>query len=368
MRYYTKKHKNTCGVDLHSNNAYLCVLNELGEKVKHKRVNNSEAELDKELIGYEDLVLSVESTYNWYWLGDYCHKRGIKFVLGHALYMKAINAGKTKNDRIDSEKIARLTQAQLLPEAYAYPEELRKVRDLLRRRLYYVRARAALKGHIKIVAHQYNYPLKALIGHSSRSHNKILECFKDEVVREAVANDLLGVMHLSALIKRIEKYVVGQVAKQRGTEYELLKTMTGVGPIIAMTVIYEIDSVERFGRCQDFMSYARLVRSSKTSNDKKVGKGGSKIGNPFLKWAFSELAVHIIRDEKVAVYLELLKLRYGKAGAWSRVTQKSARTVYYMLKNKQPFSLKHFLQDSKIVLESSCSLEPNTKEATMVID
>lgn len=369
MRYYTKIHKNTCGVDLHSNNSYLCLIDETGEKRIHKRIRNDEKELDRELEKYkEDLVIVVESTYNWYWLGEYCQKRGIKFLIGHAQYIKAIDGDKKKNDRVDSEKLAKLARAQLIPEAYANIGNNRYTRDILRRRLYYVRLRAALKGHVKIVAQQYNYKLEGLVGTSSRNHQSILSCFLNETVREEVACDLISVVSLSAIIKRLEKYAVKQVEKQYTKNYELLQTIPGVGPIIAMTLLYEMDGIKRFKRCQDFMSYARLVKCKRTTSQKVVGKSCGKIGNPYLKWAFSELAVHIIKNEKVAVYHELLKLKYGKAGAWSRLSKKSARTVYYMLKTQQPFSLKYFLQDSKIALESDFSLEPSTKEVAMVID
>ena len=75
----------------------------------------------------------------WYWLADLCATEKIPFVLGHALYMKAIHGGKTKNDKIDADKIARLLRGGNLPIAYVYPKGLRETRDLLRRRMYLVR-------------------------------------------------------------------------------------------------------------------------------------------------------------------------------------------------------------------------------------
>ena len=56
-----------------------------------------------------EITVSVECTYPWYWVADLCHEQKIPFALGHALYMKAIHGAKVKNDRIDSQKIARLT-------------------------------------------------------------------------------------------------------------------------------------------------------------------------------------------------------------------------------------------------------------------
>ena len=90
----------------------------------------------------EDVVVAVECMFTWYWLADLCAQQGIPFVLGHALYMKAIHGGKAKNDKIDSHKIAVLLRGGMIPVAYVYPPQMRSTRDLLRRRSYLMRKRA----------------------------------------------------------------------------------------------------------------------------------------------------------------------------------------------------------------------------------
>jgi transposase len=78
--------------------------------------------------------VAVECIFTWYWLADLCAQEKIPFVLGHALYMKAIHGGKAKNDKIDAHKIAVLLRGAMLPMAYVYPAVMRSTRDLLRRR------------------------------------------------------------------------------------------------------------------------------------------------------------------------------------------------------------------------------------------
>ena len=104
----------------------------------------------------DGLVVGVECMFAWYWLADLCQEQQIAFVLGHALYMKAIHGGKAKNDKIDAGKIARLLRGGTFPLAYAYPKGMRETRDLLRRRTYLVRQRAALVTHLQILNAQYN--------------------------------------------------------------------------------------------------------------------------------------------------------------------------------------------------------------------
>ncbi len=97
----------------------------------------------------EDLVVAVECMFTWYWLADLCAKENIAFVLGHALYMRAIHGGKAKNDRIDAHKIAALLKGGMIPQAYVYPPEMRATRDLMRRRSHLMRKRAELIAHIQ---------------------------------------------------------------------------------------------------------------------------------------------------------------------------------------------------------------------------
>jgi transposase len=97
----------------------------------------------------EDIAIGVECIFTWYWVADLCAEEKIPFVLGHALYMKAIHSGKVKNDKIDSQKIAALLRGGTMPMAYVYPPEMRATRDLLRRRTHFMRKRSELLAHIQ---------------------------------------------------------------------------------------------------------------------------------------------------------------------------------------------------------------------------
>ena len=140
--------------------------------------------------------------FSWYWLADLCAEEKIKFVLGHALYMKAIHGGKAKNDRIDSEKIAGLLRGGNFPEAYVYPSRMRSTRDLLRRRNHLVRKRSELVGHIQNTNSQYNLPAfgKKLVYAPNRRKLKVAERFADSSVRKNVEVDLDLLDHYDPLI------------------------------------------------------------------------------------------------------------------------------------------------------------------------
>jgi transposase len=159
VRFYTGQRAFYCGIDLHARWMYLCILSRDGNMVLHQNLRTSPDAFLKAVAPYrQELVVGVECIFTWYWIADLCQAEGIEFVLGHALYMKAIHGAKVKNDKVDSHKIAALLRGGTFPLAYVYPPGMRATRDLLRRRTYLVRRRADLLAHIQNTNFQYNLP------------------------------------------------------------------------------------------------------------------------------------------------------------------------------------------------------------------
>jgi len=106
MRFYTPQHQFYCGIDLHARAMYVCIMDQSGEVLVHKNLPTQAEAFLRTIAPYQgDIVVAAECVFTWYWIADLCNQQGIPFVLGHALYMKAIHGGKVKNDRIDSQKI-----------------------------------------------------------------------------------------------------------------------------------------------------------------------------------------------------------------------------------------------------------------------
>jgi len=160
-----------------------------------------------------DLVVCVECIFTWYWLADLCAREGIPFVLGHALYMKAIHGGKAKNDKIDAQKIAVLLRGGMLPQAYVYPEEMRATRDLLRRRLHLTRKHAELLAHIHHTNSQYNLPEIGKKIASKANRDGVAARFPDPAVQKNVEVDLALIDFYDQLLRDVELTIV-QTAKQ----------------------------------------------------------------------------------------------------------------------------------------------------------
>src|SRR3989454_7922980 len=345
MRFSTQQHKFYCGIDLHARTMYLCILNQAGEILVHRNMPAGPDPFLKAIAPYrEDLVVCVECIFTWYWLADLCAREGIPFVLGHALYMKAIHGGKAKNDQIDAQKIAVLLRGGMLPQAYVYPAEMRATRDLLRRRLHLTRKRAELLAHIQNTNSQYNLPEigKKLAYKANR--DGVVERFSDPAVQKSVEVDLALIGYYDQLLSDVELTIV-QTAKQHDahTLYRL-QSVPGIGKILRLVLLYEIHDISRFPRVQDFVSYCRLVKCAQESAGKRYGTSGTKIGNAYLKWAFSEAAVLFLRANPAGQkYVAWVEKKPGKDKALTLLAHKLARAVYYMWQRDTAFDMQKVL-------------------------
>lgn len=346
MRFFTDSHQFYCGVDLHARSMYLCILDQQGRVRLHRNLPaEPEPFLDAIEQFREDIVVGVECIFTWYWLADLCAEQDIPFILGHALYMKAIHGGKAKNDRIDSRKIAALMRGGTFPLAYVYPAAMRATRDLLRRRNFLTRKRADLLSHIQNTNSQYNMePFGSRITYKANRHT-VAEQFIDPDVRISIEADLRLIAVLDQVKQELELYITRNAKQHDPQALYRLRSIPGIGPILAMVILYEIGDINRFDRVQDFASYARLVKCAKESAGKRHGTSGGKIGNAHLKWAFSEAAVLFLRNNPEGMrYRKRLEKKHGKAKSLSILAHKLGRAVYYMLKRDQAFDLEKFVQ------------------------
>jgi transposase len=346
MRFYTTQHPFYCGIDLHARSMYVCILNQDSEIMLHRNMKACPETFLKAIAPYrEEIVVAVECIFTWYWLADLCAQEGIPFVLGHALYMKAIHGGKAKNDKIDAHKIAVLLRGGMLPQAYVYPAAMRATRDLLRRRMYLTRKRAELLAHIQNTNSQYNLPEigKKLAYKANR--DGVAERFPDPAVHKSMEVDLALLGYYEPLLRDLELHIVKAAKQHDPNTLYLLQTVPGIGKILSLVLLYEIHDIQRFPSVQDFVSYCRLVKCAKESAGKRYGTAGAKIGNAYLKWAFSEAAVLFLRDNPTGQkYLTRLEKKYGQGKALTLLAQKLGRAVYFMLKRQKAFDMDKFLQ------------------------
>jgi transposase len=330
---------------------YLCILDAQGKTLLHQNFPANPEAFLKAIAPYRDgLVVGCECMFAWYWLADLCAAEKIAFVLGHALYMKAIHGGKAKNDKLDAAKIAGLLRGGLFPQAYVYPAAMRETRDLLRRRTYLVNQRAHLLAHVQNTNSQYNLPAFdfRLSRPSARVNDAIVSRFQHPSLKLSIQTNLELIDILDDKINTLEGHLRKHARIDNPTSFHLLQTVPGVGKVLGLILLYEIHDIHRFDDVGQFLSYARLVTPRHESAGKVTSSGNKKMGNAHLRWAFAEAALLLLRDcEPVRRWRQRIEKKKGTGKMLAILAAKLGRAVYLVLKRQQPFDLSRFLNQAR---------------------
>jgi transposase len=343
MRFHQSTTEFNCGIDLHARCMYVCVVDRQGTKRLHQNIQHNDFDffLKKIKPFQHDLTVTAECMFGWYWLADACARESIPFVLAHALYLRCIHGGKNKDDRIDSEKLARLLAAHLIPPAYVYPAAKRPVRALLRQRLTYVWRRAELLMRIQSMQLAEGHePVPRGARNRDPWEARLIERYSNPHHQLALQTDLKTIRHYDRMILDLEGQLVRTTRRIASRDYALLQTVPGIGQALALTLLYEVDDIHRFSSVQRFSSYCRLVKGTVASAGKIKGLRGAKLGNPYLRWAIGEAAVLGRRHcPLIAAWHEQLCQQKGKFKANAIVANQLGRALYFMLTNGTAFDV-----------------------------
>jgi transposase len=327
------------GIDLHSNNNHLAIIDDQDKRVYQRRLPNMPDVILAELEPFREGLIGVvvESTFNWYWLADCLMAQGHKTHLANPAGIQKYKGLKHSDDRYDSFWLAHLLRLGILPEGYIYPKEDRPLRDLLRKRGHLVRLRTSLINSLQgIIRRNCGCSLSAgKIKVFKENHVAPLLSDEDDLALSGeVSKDSID--YLTRQIRKVESIVQDKAKLEKS--FMGLQTLPGVGKILSMTIMFETGSIKRFPKVGNFTSYCRKVPTSWTSNNKKKGKGNSKNGNKYLAWSFSEAAEFARR------YDTLSKAFYNRKAAGTNrmvahtaLAHKLARAAYYIMRDKTVF-------------------------------
>ena len=326
------------GIDLHSSNNYIGIIDENDKRLYQKRLPNRLEDILPALEPFKESLegVVVESTYNWYWLVDGLQDNGYKVHLANPAAIQTYDGLKYTDDKWDSFWLAHLKRLNILPEGYIYPKEERPVRDILRRRRLFVSHRTS---HILSLQSTITRNLGYKI--SSRDIKKLSESdvehfFEDPFLQLITKNNISVIRLLGEKIKDIEKAVKSHV--QLRPKFKYLLTMPGIGDILGLTIMLEVGDINRFPKANKYASYCRTVKSEKFSNKKKKGEGNRKNGNKYLAWAYVEAANFAIRHypEPQSFYQRKKSQKNGIV-AVKALANKLARGSYFVMRDQVPY-------------------------------
>ena len=333
------------GIDLHSSNNYIGIIDEQDQRLYQKRLPNRLEYILEALEPFKAFLegVVVESTFNWYWLVDGLQDEGYKVHLANPSANKQYEGLKHTDDRWDSFWLAHMKRLNILKEGYIYPKEQRPVRDILRRRLLFVRHRTS---HIlslqSAITRNLSYKMSSrdIKGLDQSDADQL---FDEPFLRLAARNSIAAIGFLRERIKEIEKAVKSHLKVK--PEFKYLLTMPGIGNILALTIMLEVGDISRFDKVSNYSSYCRCVNSIRESNQKKKGEGNRKNGNKYLAWAYVEAANFAIRFyPECQSFYNRKKAKKNGIVAIKALSNKLARASYYVMRDQVPYNANHLFR------------------------
>ena len=327
------------GIDLHSTNNYIGVINAKDKRLYGRRHENQLKHVLKALAPFKRTLkgVVVESTYNWYWLVDGLQEHGFKVHLANPCAIKTYEGLKFTDDKWDSFWLAHLLRLGILSQGYIYPKEQRPIRDLLRRRLMFVRQRTAqilsLQSMISRIR-GLDFSGNAIKQFDMDFIGRVFDSYHHRFTAE---RNLLTIHYLGSIIKEIETEVKSQIQLRK--DFQMLLTTPGIGLILGLTIMLEVGDINRFPKVGNYSSYCRCVESKKVSNNKKKGEGNKKNGNRYLAWAYVEAANHATRVcQNAQKFFQRKLAKSNRALAIKALANKLTKANYYMMRDQVPYN------------------------------
>jgi transposase len=317
------------GVDAHKTTAQITVMDEAGKVVKRKRVPSSPLAIRDALEGYgEPMKAVLEASYSWGPMYDWLAEIADEVVLAHPTKVRAIADARIKTDKIDSETLAHLLRADLIPEAYAPSKEVRARKRVLRQRMFFVRMRTMLKNRVRALLSQH----AMVLPETSDLYGKAGLRWLREVVLPDPDGRLLqeDLEVLEVLQKRITATdsLIKELAQgDEGVSW--LASLPGIGEFFSALIRYEVDDIGRFREAKKFASYTGLVPSTYASGERMVHGRLTKQGNKWVRWAFVEAVSPAIRTSPfLRRSYDRIKARRGVKDARTATARKLAELAW----------------------------------------
>jgi transposase len=324
---------NSVGIDLHRKRSHVAVIDESGSQLLSRRIVNDPTTFLELLARIEgESKIALEATYGWEWLADLLQEAGYELHLAHPLRTKAIAAARVKTDAVDARTLAHLLRADLLPEAYIAPRELRDLRDLLRHRVALTRMRSALKQRVGAILakHGIQRPYSNLFGPGGLR-------FLDELeLREGPRRRLDSLLALIGDFDREIDATSREIDQRAKADpyVEVLCQIRGIGRYIAMLVIAEVGDIRRFPSARHLCAWAGLTPTVRSSDGKARLGHITGQGSPALRWALVEAAQHAGRGGgPLRDAYERITKRRGKSVAKVAVARKILTLCFYGLRD-----------------------------------
>jgi len=324
------------GIDLHKKYSYVTSMDEKGVVIAQKRIEHSPESLDTFVQSLnEGDSIAVEATCNWYYIYELLENKVSDISLAHPLKTRIIAEARIKTDKIDSEKLAHLLRADLLPKAYIPDMQTLDLREILRYRASLVKSRTQLKNRIQSILSKngVSSPFSDLFGKGGiqfLNNIRLRPCF-----RQPIDGYLIIIEQLDALIEQITNEIDAKAKLNK--QAKLLMTIPGIGPYSAMLILSEIGDIERFPDAKNLVSYAGLAPSVHSSGGKTRYGHITKQGSRWLRWILIEASENARRTRRFGHLYNRVVKKHSKKTAKVAVARQMLCVIYQILTKGEPF-------------------------------
>jgi len=338
MKYYI-------GDDAHKKYSVFSIVDEKGVMSSCERVPHDKETYRKYLSTLpENSPIAIESVGNWYWMVEAMEQAGHTPLLVHPRKAKLMMGRINKTDKLDARGLAMLKLNGSLPEVWIPPAEIRDQRELSRMRMALVSVRTKFKNRIHATLAKYAIVIadvSDIFGVKGRVQLKEVIKELPFETRQSVEEQLILLDQVSGQIEKIEKHM-REVVKATPM-MQLIKSLPGVGDILAIVIALEIGDINRFASAEHIASYCGTVPRISSSGDRTYFGRVRVDVNHYLKWAYIEAANCIALQQNkmsgrhVCVLLKRIQKHKGYAKAVVAVGRHLAEATYCILKKNQPY-------------------------------
>jgi len=329
----------TIGCDQHKHYCFMVTMNQQQKILNKERINHDNQERLADYFSSlpQGSQMAIEACGYESWLCDFAETFGVDIHLAHPLKTKAIAEAKIKTDKIDATTLAQLLNANLLPEAYFAPQEIRERRYLLRYRQAFIKHQTSTKNRIHSLIDRLGIKSPKMSDLFSPLGIKWLEQLElPTIYQEALKGNLETLKFIKGQIKKVEKQIKKILKKDPLAE--LLKTIPGVGEFSAFLLLAEIGPIQRFRSADKLSAYAGLVPSVHQSGKTKYLGSITKQGNKFIRWILVEASQRAIKqDPGLQSFHQRLEYKKGRNSATVAVARKLLTYIFHVLSKKEPY-------------------------------
>jgi transposase len=330
-------------VDYSKRFSVLTLVDKKGKVIEKSRLTNRREDF-KNFIGRRGKIKAVvEAGRNWHVAVELLEGLVDEIKLAHPLKVRAIAEAKIKTDEIDSEILAQLLRADLIPEAYLRPAELREKQSILRLRSFWIRQRTAVRNRIHALIDGQGEQIREEAKRFSDLFSKKGRQWIRQLELKGVANNAInGLLQmddaLSTKIKESDQDV--KALYQSDQDCTRIDSIPGFGPFLSTLAKVEIGEISRFKSSSRLASYAGVIPSTYSSGGKTRHGKITKQGNKFLRWCLIEAAIHSGKEcPQLKKFYLRMKRKKGTKSARVAIARKLCDILFRVLSQKDKYRI-----------------------------